>query len=296
MPYFGGIEGGGTKFVCAVGSGPKEIIDEVRFPTTTPNETLGKAVEFFSKYLSGPHQINGLGVATFGPIDPVLGSPTYGQILATPKAGWAYCDVVGTLKNGLGLPIAFDTDVNGAALAEAKWGAGQGCNAVLYLTIGTGIGGGLFNDGKLLHGNLHPEMGHIKLPHDLAKDPFAGNCPFHADCFEGLASGPAIEKRWGQKAETLPTDHPAWDIETDHIANALVNYILTLSPQKIIIGGGVAQQKHILPMVHAKVQQALNGYVQSSKVTTNEISSYIVLPGLGNQAGVLGALALAMPS
>jgi fructokinase len=291
MSLFGGIEGGGTKFVCAVGSGPNEIIEEARFPTTTPDETTGKAIHFFKKYLDGPQKITALGVATFGPIDPGKSSPTYGHILPTPKAGWSNYDIVSALKKELELPIHFDTDVNGAALAEAKWGAGKGCDTVLYITIGTGIGGGLYINGSLSHGLLHPEMGHIRIPHDLSKDPFKGSCPFHTDCFEGLAAGPSIEKRWGQKAETLPKDHPAWDIETDHIANALANYILTISPQKIIVGGGVAQQEHILPMVHSKVLKVLNGYVQSEQITKN-ISSYIVLPELGNMAGVLGALAL----
>lgn len=291
MSLFGGIEGGGTKFVCAVGSGPNEIIEEARFPTTTPVETTGKAIHFFKKYLDGPQKITALGVATFGPIDPGKSSPTYGHILPTPKAGWSNYDIVSALKKELELPIHFDTDVNGAALAEAKWGAGKGCDTVLYITIGTGIGGGLYINGSLSHGLLHPEMGHIRIPHDLSKDPFKGSCPFHTDCFEGLAAGPSIEKRWGQKAETLPKDHPAWDIETDHIANALANYILTISPQKIIVGGGVAQQEHILPMVHSKVLKVLNGYVQSEQITKN-ISSYIVLPELGNMAGVLGALAL----
>lgn len=291
MSLFGGIEGGGTKFVCAVGSGPNEIIEEARFPTTTPDETTGKAIHFFKKYLDGPQKITALGVATFGPIDPGKSSPTYGHILPTPKAGWSNYDIVSALKKELELPIHFDTDVNGAALAEAKWGAGKGCDTVLYITIGTGIGGGLYINSSLSHGLLHPEMGHIRIPHDLSKDPFKGSCPFHTDCFEGLAAGPSIEKRWGQKAETLPKDHPAWDIETDHIANALANYILTISPQKIIVGGGVAQQEHILPMVHSKVLKVLNGYVQSEQITKN-ISSYIVLPELGNMAGVLGALAL----
>jgi fructokinase len=291
MPLFGGIEGGGTKFVCAVGSGPNEIIEKVRFPTTTPDETTGKAIHFFKKYLDEPQKITALGVATFGPIDPVKSSPTFGHILPTPKAGWSNFNIVNALKKELGLPIYFDTDVNGAALAEAKWGGGKGCDTVLYITIGTGIGGGLYINGSLSHGLLHPEMGHIRIPHDLSKDPFKGSCPFHTDCFEGLAAGPSIEKRWGQKAETLPKDHPAWDIETDHIANALANYILTISPQKIIVGGGVAQQEHILPMVHSKVLKVLNGYVQSEQITKN-ISSYIILPELGNMAGVLGALAL----
>lgn len=285
---YAGIEGGGTKFICAIGSGPGDIRVETRFPTTTPEETMGRAIQFFKE--NGG--FSALGFACFGPLDPRLASPAFGRILPTPKPGWTNADVVGMLRAAFDLPIGFDTDVNGAALAEWRWGAAQACNPVLYLTIGTGVGGGLLVDGKLLHGLLHPEMGHILLPHDLERDPFAGLCPFHGDCFEGLAAGPAIEKRWGQKAETLPPDHPAWDLEAHYIALALVNYICTLSPQKIVIGGGVAQQAHMLPLIHTKVKKILNGYVQSSQVGEN-IASYIVLPGLGSRAGVLGAIALA---
>ena len=287
-PLFGGIEGGGTKFVCAVGTGPDDVRAETRFPTTTPAETLGKAIEFFNQF----DGLSAIGVACFGPLDPHPASPTYGQILPTPKPGWTNADIVGTLRSALALPIFFDTDVNGAALAEARWGAAQGCDPVLYLTIGTGIGGGALVNGKLLHGILHPEMGHIPLPRDPQLDPFPGVCPFHGDCFEGLAAGPALEKRWGQKAETLPPDHPAWDLEAHYIALALASYIYTLSPQKIIIGGGVIQQAHLLPLVRQKVQALLNNYVQSQLITQN-IDTYIVPPGLGNRAGVLGAIALA---
>ena len=287
-PLFGGIEGGGTKFVCAVGTGPDDVRAETRFPTTTPAETLGKAIEFFNQF----DGLSAIGVACFGPLDPHPASPTYGQILPTPKPGWTNADIVGTLRSALALPIVFDTDVNGAALAEARWGAAQGCDPVLYLTIGTGIGGGALVNGKLLHGILHPEMGHIPLPRDPQLDPFPGVCPFHGDCFEGLAAGPALEKRWGQKAETLPLDHPAWDLEAHYIALALASYIYTLSPQKIIIGGGVTQQAHLLPLVRQKVQALLNNYVQSQLITQN-IDTYIVPPGLGNRAGVLGAIALA---
>ena len=287
-PLFGGIEGGGTKFVCAVGTGPEDVRAETRFPTTTPAETLGKAIEFFNQF----DGLSAIGVACFGPLDPHPASPTYGQILPTPKPGWTNADIVGTLRSALALPIVFDTDVNGAALAEARWGAAQGCDPVLYLTIGTGIGGGALVNGKLLHGILHPEMGHIPLPRDPQLDPFPGVCPFHGDCFEGLAAGPALEKRWGQKAETLPPDHPAWDLEAHYIALALASYIYTLSPQKIIIGGGVIQQTHLLPLVRQKVQALLNNYVQSQLITQN-IDTYIVPPGLGNRAGVLGAIALA---
>jgi fructokinase len=212
--------------------------------------------------------------------------------LPTPKPGWTNAEVVAPLQAALNLPVGFDTDVNGAALAESRWGAAQGCDPVLYITIGTGIGGGALVNGRLAHGMIHPEMGHILVPHDMLSDPFAGVCPFHGDCFEGLAAGPAIEKRWGSKAEILPVDHPAWDLEAHYIALALVNFIFTLSPQKIVIGGGVAQQAHMLPLIHQKVLTILNGYVQSPRIMQN-ITDYIVLPGLGNRAGVLGAIALA---
>jgi len=293
MALYGGVEGGGTKFICILAEDKDTILDEVRFPTTTPSETMEKTLAFFKKHLSAGVKIESIGLATFGPIDPVIGSPTYGMILPTPKAGWSNFDIVNALHSELNVPIVFDTDVNGAALSEAEWGAGKGSNGVLYITIGTGIGGGYYVNGRLLHGLLHPEMGHIRIPHDLTRDPFPGNCPFHGDCFEGLANGPALEKRWGQKAETLSKDHPAWPLEAEYIAQALVNYILTLSPQKIILGGGVAQQEQMLPMIHTRVKELLNGYVQSALVKNN-IENYITLPGLGEKAGMYGALALAM--
>jgi fructokinase len=188
--------------------------------------------------------------------------------------------------------VGFDTDVNGAALAEWRWGAAQGCDPVLYLTIGTGIGGGVLVNGKLLHGLVHPEMGHIFIPHDRGRDPFPGVCPFHGDCFEGLATGPSLKKRWGQPAETLPPDHPAWDLEATYIAYALANYITSLSPQRIVIGGGVAQQTQMFPLIHQKVPAILNGYIHSPQILEH-ITAYIVPPGLGGRAGVLGAIALA---
>ncbi|MEI7849435.1 MAG: ROK family protein [Chloroflexota bacterium] len=292
MQLFGGIEGGGTKFVCAVGTGPDDIRAETRFPTTTPAETIGRAISFFQEQEKAIGRLSAVGFASFGPIDPNLVSPTYGYVLPTPKPGWSNSDVVGPLKKALNLPIGFDTDVNGAALSEARWGAAQGCDPVVYFTIGTGIGGGAVVNGKLMHGLTHPEMGHMKIPHDLSVDPFPGACPFHGDCFEGLAAGPSIEQRWGQKAETLPADHPAWDIEAQYIALAFANIIYTFSPQKIVVGGGVAQQAHMLPLIQQKVQKILGGYVQSAQITQH-IDQYIVLPGLGNRSGVLGAIALA---
>lgn len=292
LPLYGGIEGGGTKFVCAVGNGPANIRTEARFQTTTPEETLQQVIEFFKQQEMKFGKLASIGFACFGPLDPNIDSKNYGHILPTPKPGWAGADVVGILKSEFDIPIGFDTDVNGAALGEAKWGKAQGLKTFIYLTIGTGIGGGAYVEGRLLHGLLHPEMGHIPIPHDCAKDSFNGICPFHGDCFEGLASGLAIEKRWGQRGGTLPTDHPAWDLEAEYISKALAIYSYTLSPQRIIIGGGVGSLSHLLPKVQKQTRELINGYIQSSAILEN-IESYIVAPGLGNQAGVLGAIALA---
>lgn len=289
---FGGIEGGGTKFVCAVGTAPDDIQREARFPTTTPVETLDRAISFFKQAEQDFGRLSALGFASFGPIDPNPASPTFGYILLTPKPGWSNANVLGMLKSAFAMPMAFDLDVNGAALGEGLWGAAQGLKTFIYLTVGTGIGGGAMANGKLLHGLLCPEMGHILLPHDRARDPFEGACPFHQDCFEGLASGPAMEKRWGQKAETLPFHHPAWELEAHYLALALANYIYTLSPQRIILGGGVGGQAALLPLIRRNVQDLLNGYVQAPAVTQN-IDEYIVPPALGNRAGMLGAIALA---
>lgn len=292
VKLFGGIEGGGTKFNCIVATSPDDIRREERFPTTTPNETLDKAIRFFKQAEADFGKLSALGIACFGPLDPQPASPTFGFILPTTKPHWSNVNIHGKMKSAFDIPITFDTDTNGAALGESKWGAAQGLDTFIYLTIGTGIGGGGLVNGKLLHGLIHPEMGHIRIPHDLQRDPFEGICPFHKDCFEGLASGPAIEKRWGQKGETLPPEHPAWDLEAHYIALALSNFILTLSPQRIIIGGGVSGQKFLFPMIRVKVKEILNKYVQSSDVG-EKIDEYIVPPVLGTRSGVLGAIALA---
>ena len=289
---FGAIEGGGTKFVCAVGKADGQILSETRFPTTTPDETLGRAIQFFQEQSTTLGKLSSLGIACFGPLDPNPSSPTFGQILPTPKPGWTGTNVVGQLQAALGIPIGFDTDVNGAALGEARWGAAQGLSTFLYFTIGTGIGGGAMVEGKLLHGLIHPEMGHVLLPHDTARDPFPGICPFHGDCFEGLASGPALEKRWGQRAETLPADHPAWELEADYIAIAMEGFICAFSPQRIILGGGVPQQPQLIPLVRTKTLALLANYIQSKEVLENMVR-YIVPPELGSRAGIAGALALA---
>lgn len=291
-PLYGAIEGGGTKFVCAVGTGPDDLRAEIRVETTSPEETLSRVVKFFHEQEAKFGRLASIGFACFGPLDPNPASPTYGHILPTPKPGWTNANVVGMLKDAFNIPIVFDTDVNGAALGEWHWGAAQGLDTFIYLTIGTGIGGGAYVEGKLLHGLIHPEMGHILLRHDRDKDPFAGTCPFHGDCFEGLACGGAMEKRWGQPGETLSAEHPAWDLEAEYVAQALTNYTLTLSPQRIILGGGVGSVPHLLPKVRARTRELINGYIQSS-IILEHIETFIVNPGLGNRSGVLGAIALA---
>jgi fructokinase len=289
---YGGIEAGGTKFVCVVASGPGQVLDEIRFMTTLPEETLGKAIQFFQPFVASG-QVSAIGVGAFGPLDSNPQSPTYGFVTATPKPGWSNTNVLGTLRHALKINIAFDMDVNTAALGEYLWGASKGCDPSLYLTIGTGIGGGYIVNGRPLIGLLSLEMGHVLIPHSRELDPFPGNCPFHGDCFEGLASGPAIEKRLGLTGALIPEDDAFWDIEADYIASALMNYILTLSPKKIILGGGVMQRKFLFEKVRIRVCELLNGYVASKEIL-EEIENYIVAPGLGNQSGSLGAIALAM--
>jgi fructokinase len=291
MKLYGGVEAGGTKFVCMIAAGPDDIRAETRFPTTTPQETLGRVKDFFRQQARA-YPIAALGVSCFGPVDLDPASPTFGFITTTPKPGWAQTDILRHLENELQVPTAFDTDVNGAALGEYIWGAARGADPCLYLTIGTGIGGGGIANEKPLHGLVHPEMGHMRLPHDWQADPFPGNCPYHGDCFEGLAAGPALEKRWGRRGETLPHDHPAWALEAGYIAGALANLIFILSPKRIVIGGGVMQSGMLLMRVRAEVQRLLNGYVQSPAILEH-IDAYIVPPGLGGRSGVLGAIALA---
>jgi fructokinase len=290
-PLWGGIEAGGTKFVCAVGSGPDDLRAETRFPTTTPEETFGRAIRFFQQHQKD-EPLTAIGIASFGPIDLSPDSPTFGHITATTKPGWDHTDVAGAVRRALGVAVGFDTDVNGAALGEHRWGAAQGLDTFVYLTIGTGIGGGSMVNGKLIHGLVHPEMGHMLIPHDWASDPYPGICPYHGDCLEGLATGPALEKRWGQRGEMLPADHPAWPLEARYLALGLVNIICTLSPQRIIMGGGVMQQPLLFPLVRREVQELLHGYLQAPAIL-EQIDDYIVPPALGDRAGVLGAIALA---
>jgi len=285
----GGIEAGGTKFVCGVGTGPDDLLTE-QFPTTTPDITLAQVIDFFKRH--GGSELEAIGIGSFGPVDLDLTSPAYGHITTTPKPGWANFDLAGTVARELNVPVGFDTDVNAALLGESRWGAAQGLSDAVYLTIGTGVGGGAMVNGQVVHGLVHPEMGHLRLPHDLTADPFPGICPYHGDCLEGLACGPAMQKRWNAPAATLPPDHPAWALEAHYLALALVNITVTLSPQRILLGGGVMQQPQIFELLRADFARLLNGYVQHPEIL-DRLSDFIQPPGLGSRAGILGSLVLA---
>ncbi len=286
-----GIEAGGTKFVCVLGNENGDVADQVNIPTESPDVTL-KAVHAFIQKHHMHKPIDAIGIGAFGPIDPDPHSETFGFITTTPKVEWRNCDLVGRVVNSFDVPVGFDTDVNAAALGEFYWGHGLGCQHLIYLTVGTGIGGGVILGGKLQHGFMHPEMGHLLIPHDRVKDPYPGNCPNHRDCLEGLAAGPAINARWGVlSSSVLPQDHFAWELESDYLAYAMTNYILCFSPERIILGGGVMKQKQLLPLIHQKTAQFLGGYIQNE--TVQNIEETIVLAALGQEAGNVGALALA---
>ena len=287
---FGCIEAGGTKFVCGTGTGPDDLVTAT-ISTGEPEETVERAVAFLCAQAGD--DLRAVGIGSFGPVDLDPSSKTFGYITSSPKLSWQYFDLAGAVARRLKLPVAIDTDVNAAALGEAEWGAAQGLCDFLYLTVGTGIGGGAMVGGRLIHGLVHPEMGHVRLPHDLARDPFPGVCPFHGECLEGLASGPSIEARWGKPAAELPPGHPAWELEAHYLALGLANWVCTLSPKRIVMGGGVMQQEHLFPLIRREVAQLLNGYIQSPALG-EELDAYIVPPKLGGRAGVMGALALAM--
>ena len=284
----GSIEAGGTKFVVGLGDEKGNVIKRESFPTQDPISTMDKVTEFFKDT-----NFEAIGVGSFGPIDLNTNSETYGYITTTPKPGWNNFNILGYLKDNIDVPMGFDTDVNTAVLGEVTYGSAKGLDSALYLTIGTGIGGGAIVEAELLHGLLHPEMGHIKLS-VREDDKYKGKCPYHGTCLEGLASGPAIEERWGIKGSDLPEDHPAWDLEAYYIALALTNYILILSPKKIILGGGVMKQKQLFPMIHNYVLEFLNGYVQKEEISKENIKNYIVSPDLGDNTGLIGGLSLAL--
>jgi fructokinase len=293
VTVYGGVETGGSKWQCAVGTGPDDVRAAETIPTTGPEETLARVISFFER--AGP--VAAIGVGSFGPIDRRPGSPTWGHITTTPKPGWAHVDVAGAITRRLSVPVVFDTDVNAAALGEHRWGAARGLDTFCYLTVGTGIGGGAIVDGRLLHGLLHPEFGHLRIPHDRAEDPFPGSCPYHGDCWEGLASGTALQARWGAPGPVL-TDERVWGLEAHYLALGLVSVLAVLSPERIVIGGGVMQTDGLLGRVRRELVQLLNGYLEPPALRDSidggdGIDGYVTAPALGSRAGVLGAIALA---
>jgi fructokinase len=288
MTVYGGIETGGSKWVCALGTGPDDIKAFETFSTTTPAETIARAVEFFHRDGS----VAAIGIGSFGPVDQKPASRFWGHITSTPKPGWADTDIGPEVRRLLEVPVAFDTDVNAAALGEHRWGAAQGLDTFVYITIGTGIGGGGMARGQLLHGLVHPEFGHMRIPHDLDADDFPGVCPYHGDCWEGLASGRSIEARWGKPPEELLDVPEVWELEARYVALGLVSAIAVLSPERIVIGGGVGTAPPLLPLVRRGVVELLNGYLRAPAFDEG-IAEYIVSPALGDRSGVLGAIALA---
>lgn len=286
------IEAGGTKCVLAWGTGPDDLHDITTIPTTTPEETMPHVVDYI-RQVRDQHAIASIGAAFFGPIQLDRSASNYGAILATPKLAWRDFNVVEYLSSACQLPVSFDTDVNAAALAEHYWGEGQDVTDFIYMTVGTGIGCGAMVNGRLLHGAMHPEMGHMLVPQDTRQDFFAGGCPYHQTCLEGLASGPAIQERWQvASALDLPPNHEAWDLEATYLSYGLMNMVCVLSPQRIIMGGGVMKQSHLFPMIREKLLSRLAGYLPYLSKET--IDRFVVPPGLSHHAGVAGAIALAL--
>lgn len=285
---YGGVETGGTWVVCALGSGPQELVRTETFRTEAPGPTIERIVAFFA---AGPAPV-AVGVGSFGPLDLDAASPTWGHVTTTPKPGWAHTAVAPVLQQRLGVPVVFDTDVNAAAVGEQTWGAGRGHDSVCYLTIGTGIGAGLVIDGRTVHGLIHPEVGHLRIPHDRTRDPFDGACPVHGDCWEGLAAGPAIAGRWATPPQDLPDDHPAWELEAEYVALGLLAIVSTVSPHRIIVAGGVMERPGLRAATALRLSAQINGYLQSSMLD-ERIHEYVVAPALGDNAGVLGAIELA---
>ena len=281
----GALEAGGTKMVCAIGDETGKIFEQISIPTITPEETVPKMVEYFKKA-----NVEALGIACFGPIDPDKSSPTYGHITSTPKLPWQNYNIVKAFEDALGCPAGFDTDVNGSVLGEVTFGQAKGKKCVAYATIGTGVGVGVFIEGKLLHGMLHPEAGHVLIQR-RADDGYPGRCPFHKNCLEGMAAGPAIEERWGKKAIELKDKKEVWDLEAYYIAQALTGYVLTLSPEMIILGGGVMHQEQLFPMIRNYVKELLNGYIKTEEI--ENMDSYIVPASLNDDQGIMGCLELA---
>ncbi len=281
----GALEAGGTKMVCAIGDETGKIYEQVSIPTEDPETTVPKMIEYFRG-----KDIEAIGIGCFGPIELDKKAENYGCITTTPKIKWRNYNIVKAFREALGCPVGFDTDVNGSVLGEVTFGQAKGKNCVLYLTIGTGIGAGIYIEGKLLHGMLHPEAGHVLIT-KRETDTYGGKCPYHKNCFEGLAAGPAIEERWGKKAIQLVDEPQVWELEADYIAQALMGYILTLSPEMIILGGGVMHQEQLFPLIREKVAQYLGGYINTAEIA--DMEHYIVPASLKDNQGIMGCLELA---
>ena len=289
---YGAIEAGGTKFNCAIFDDSGVLKHKIRIPTKNPDNTLNKVVDFFNANTKQSEPIAAIGIGSFGPVDLNKNSPTWGYITKTPKLKWENTDFAGIIGKELNIPVAFDTDVNCATLGEIKAGAAIGLDSIVYITVGTGIGGGVIINGEPLHGITHPEIGHT-IVHKHSNDvDFNGCCPFHNNCLEGMASGPSIKKRWGTNGEKLPESHISWDIEAYYLSQGIVNIILTLCPEKIILGGGVMSQMHLFPKIRKSILEMLNSYLSIPQIIEN-IDSYVVPPGLENNSGIYGAFYLA---
>lgn len=285
-----GIELGGTRTRVGFGSGPRDLFGMVEMETTSPEETLGRVV---AEVLAVAERttLDGVGVSSFGPLGVRPDRADWGCILATPKPGWSGAPIAAPLRDALGLPVVLTTDVAGAALAEGRWGASQGLGLHAYVTVGTGIGAGLVRDGRPVEGVSHPEAGHVFVARNRATDPFAGVCPFHGDCLEGLASGPAVAARRGRPGETLAPDDPVWPLVADYIAQLMVILTLTVSPERIVIGGGLGGAPCLLDHIRRATERRLNGYAPHVASET-DLQAYLCAPALGAASGVLGALLL----
>ncbi|MGH2857518.1 MAG: ROK family protein [Solirubrobacteraceae bacterium] len=285
---FGGVETGGTWTVCALGDGRGRLAAREQFRTGPPEHTISEIAAFFNAH----DRPAAVGVGAFGPLDLRPGSPTWGEVTTTPKADWRRFPLATRIRDELGLPVAFDTDVNAAAVGEHRWGAGRDCGSLCYLTVGTGIGAGILVDGRPLHGLVHPEAGHMLIGHDPVRDPFAGVCPVHGDCWEGLAGGEAIAARWGADASELPDDHPGWALEVDYLALGILAIVMIISPQRVIAGGGVMERPGLRGATGTRLLELAGGYLETP-LLGERIGEYLVAPELGDDAGVLGAIALA---
>lgn len=289
MPtLYGGVETGGTWCVCAIGDASGRLTVREQFRTDAPAPTLERIAAFFTSH----EPIAALGIGSFGPVDLDRHSPDWGHVTNTPKPGWTGAAVAGPLEQRLSVPVVFETDVGAAAVGEHRWGAGRGASSLCYVTVGTGIGGGLILDRAPVHGLVHPEVGHLRIPHDRARDPFSGVCERHGDCWEGLACGPALARRWGGPAERLPADHPAWELEAEYLALGILSIVMVASPERVILGGGVMEQPELLARVRRRLTGLVAGYL-ATPLLGERVDEYVVPPGLGDDAGVLGAIALA---